>query len=288
MDKMDKEVDMFLDEADKQRLAGILSEAKKRYSPASLERLEEAFAIAVGSKQPVTPEDPARVGTGFFYPGLSAKPWHDTANFPMCAKLEQSWEAIREEMKNALEHRRGFQQYVLKGTDLQKDPNSGAPKEWKALYLKEHTEEFPENRLMCPETLKIIADELRVANYVYFSALDPGGHAGPYYASYSWTFNIQMGLIVPETCGVRVKDETRRWEEGKCLVFDASFAHEAWNKADSTMFILVITTYHPNLTDIEVSLLKRVNVDLAKAEDVKHDHVLREAEKELEGEKWWV
>src|ERR1044071_848747 len=174
MDKMDKEVDMFLDEADKQRLAGILSEAKKRYSPASLERLEEAFAIAVGSKQSVGTEDPAQAGISFFFPGLSAKPWHDTANFPMCAKLEQSWEAIREEMKNALEHRRGFQQFLRRGTDLQTGPDAGVPKEWKALYLKEHTEEFPENRLMCPETLKIVADEPRLENYVFFSALDPG------------------------------------------------------------------------------------------------------------------
>jgi len=30
---MDKEADMYLDEADKQKLAGVLSEAKKKYSP---------------------------------------------------------------------------------------------------------------------------------------------------------------------------------------------------------------------------------------------------------------
>jgi aspartyl/asparaginyl beta-hydroxylase (cupin superfamily) len=283
---------MHLDEADKQKLVGMLSEAKKRYGPASLERLEEAFAIAVGSKQPITPEDPARAGTGFFYPGLSAKPWHDTANFPMCAKLEQSWEAIREEMKNALEHRRGFQQFLRRGTDLQTGPDAGVPKEWKALYLKEHTEEFPENRLMCPETLKIVADEPRLENYVFFSALDPGGFIARHHATYNWVLNIHLGLIIPDTrpeiCGVRVKDQAKGWVEGKTHVFDSSFEHEAWNNADSTRFILIITTYHPELTDIEVSLLKRVNVDLAKAEDVKHDHVLREAEKELEGEKWWV
>jgi hypothetical protein len=34
-----------------------------------LERLEEAFAIAIGSKQPVTPEDPLQVATDFFFFG---------------------------------------------------------------------------------------------------------------------------------------------------------------------------------------------------------------------------
>jgi aspartate beta-hydroxylase len=280
---------MYLDEASRQKLTGALSEAKKKYAPAALERLEEAFAIAMGFKQPVAPEDPAQVGTGFFFPGLIAKPWHNNKDdFPICAKIEQSWEAIREELEYALDNRRGFQQYILKGGDQKKDPSYRAPKEWKALYLKEHTEEFPENRAMCPKTVKIIEDEPRVANYAYFSALAPGGHAGPYYATYNWTFNVQMGLIVPDNCGVRVKDETRRWEEGKCLIFDASFAHEAWNKADSTLFILVITTYHPDLTDIEVSLLKQVNLDLASQADAAHAKALKEGKKQLKGKKWWM
>jgi aspartyl/asparaginyl beta-hydroxylase (cupin superfamily) len=269
---------MYLDEADKQRLAGMLSEAKRKYNPAALERLEDAFAIAIGLKQAASTQDPAQAGTAFFLPGLLAKPWHNKEDFPLCAKLEQSWEAIRDELKDALGKRRGFQQYVLKGITQQK--------EWKALYLKEHREEFPENRAMCPETVKIIADEPRLANYAYFSALDPGGHIGPYYATYSWTFNIQMGLIVSDDCEVRVKDETRRWEEGKCLTFDASFEHEAWNRADSTTFVLIITTYHPDLTDIEVSLLKQVNRALAKA-DAAHALALKEGRKKLEGENWW-
>jgi len=279
---------MFLNEAGKQKLGVMFSEAKRKYSHAALERIEEAFAIAMGLKETVGYEDPGQAGTKFFFPGLDAKPWHNKEDFALCAQLEQSWEAIREEVNNALEQRCGFQQFVLKGTDPRKGPNSGTPKEWKALYLKEHSEEFPDNRAICPKTVKLIADEPRVANYIYFSALDPGGHIGPYYATYSWTFNIQMGLIVPDNCGVRVKDETRRWEEGKCLVFDASFEHEAWNSGDSTLFILLITTFHPSLTDIEVSLLKQINLDLATQADVAHAAVLKWGEKALHGQKWWA
>jgi aspartate beta-hydroxylase len=279
---------MFLDAGDKEKLAFMLAEAKKRHSPAALERVEEAFAIATGLKASVGHEDPGQAGIAFFFPGLTAKPWHHKEDFPMCARLEQSWEAIREEMINALQQRRGFQQFRLKETGEGKAPSSGTPREWKALYLKEHTEEFPENRAMCPETVKIVDDEPRVANYVYFSALDPGGHIGPYYATYSWTFNIQMGLVVPDNCGVRVKDETRRWEEGKCLVFDASFEHEAWNRGDSTLFILLITTFHHDLTDIEVSLLKQSNLGLVSQADVAHAAALKQGRKELDGQKWWT
>jgi Aspartyl/Asparaginyl beta-hydroxylase len=283
----DKEVDMYLNEAEKQKLATFLSEAKKKYNPAALERLEETFAIAIGSKQPVGPGDPSQEGTDFFFPGLAAKPWHNPGDFPIVAKLEQSWEAIRDELKYALDNKRGFQQYVRRGTDRQNDPNSEVPKEWKALYLKEGREEFPENRAMCPETVKIIADEPRVANYVMFSALDPGGHIAPHHATYNWTFNIHLGLVVPDDCALRVKDEARRWEEGKCLIFDASFEHEAWNRGDFTRFVLLITTYHPDLTDIEVSLLKQASMGLSKA-DVEHATVMKEGKKQLEDKKWWA
>jgi aspartyl/asparaginyl beta-hydroxylase (cupin superfamily) len=283
---------MYLDEADKQQLAGMLSDARKRYSPAELERIEEAFAIASGSKESVGHADPAQAGIAFFFPGLVAKPWHDKDLFPMCAKLEESWEAIKDELSNALDNRRGFQQFLRRGTDKQTAPDAGVPRQWKALYLKEHTEEFPENRAMCPETVNIVANEPRLENYVFFSALDPGGFIAPHHATYNWVFNIHLGLVVPDNrsdiCGLRVKNEVKGWEEGKCHVFDSSFEHEAWNKADSTRFILVITTYHPELTDIEVSLLKKVNTALAKEIDAVHDNELRESEKELEGTKWWM
>jgi aspartyl/asparaginyl beta-hydroxylase (cupin superfamily) len=285
---MDKEeADMYLNEADKQKLASVLSEAKGKYSRSALERLEEAFAIATGSKQPDSTGDPSQAGVNFFFPGLTAKPWHDPKDFPMIAKLEQSWGAIRDELKYALDNKRGFQHYIRRGDDQQNDPNSEVPKEWKALYLKEHTEEFPENRAMCPETVKIIASEPRVENYVIFSALNPGGHILPHHATYNWTFNIHLGLIVPDNCALRVKDETRRWEEGKCLVFDASFEHEAWNRGNFTRFVLLITTYHPDLTDIEISLLKQASLSLSKA-DVAHTIAMKEGKKQLEDKRWWV
>jgi aspartyl/asparaginyl beta-hydroxylase (cupin superfamily) len=97
-----------------------------------------------------------------------------------------------------------------------------------------------------------------------------------------------MGLIVPDDCGLRVGREIAKWEEGKCLVFDASFEHEAWNRGNSTLFTLVITTFHPDLTDLEVSFLKQVNLSLANSADAAHASKLKNEEKELWGKKWWV
>ena len=280
---------MYLNEVEKQKLATLLSKAKKKYKSSELERLEEAFAIAIGSKQPIRPEDPSQAGIDFFFPGLTAKPWHDPKNFPICTKLEQSWEAIRDELKDALNNRRGFQQFKRRAIDQKDDSISEESKERKAFYLKEHGAEFPENRTMCPKTVGIIEGEPKVASYAYFGALDPGGYIAPHRAQYNWVFTIHLGLIVPADCALRVgKVEPKGWEEGKCMVFDASFEHEAWNRGDFTRFIFLVTTWHPDLTDIEISLLKKVNLDLATQADFAHETALKQGEKELDGQKWWT
>lgn len=287
---------LYLSEADKQRLAALLGEARRRYTPSALERLEETFAIAIGAKQPVGAEDPSQEGTDFFFPGLpKPKPFHDPHDFPTCVKLEQAWETIRDELTSALDNRRGFQHYVRRYSDKQNDPDSDVPKEWKALYLKDHLQEFPENRAMCPETIRIIEQEPRVENYVFFSALDPGGHIAPHHSTYNWIFVMHLALIVPDPpkCVMRVGSEKRNWEEGKCLVFDASFEHEAWNSGDSTRFILLIDTFHPDLTEIELSLLKAANAYLSKAMDlseanVAHNIALERGKRELDGKRWWL
>ncbi len=48
-----------------------------------------------------------------------------------------------------------------------------------------------------------------------------------------------LGLIVPEGCGMRVDTETRNWTQGKCLRFNHTLEHEAWNKGNSTIVLLL-------------------------------------------------
>ena len=64
-----------------------------------------------------------------------------------------------------------------------------------------------------------------------------------------------LGIDVPDGCGLRVGGIERRWEEGRCVVFDDSFTHEAWNRSDQPRVVLVVDLWHPDLTDDEVVLL---------------------------------
>ncbi|MCB1614287.1 MAG: aspartyl/asparaginyl beta-hydroxylase domain-containing protein, partial [Xanthomonadales bacterium] len=50
----------------------------------------------------------------------------------------------------------------------------------------------------------------------------------------------------------------RGWEEGKLMIFDDSFEHEAWNDSDQTRVVLIFDTWNPNLDPVERQAFSRV------------------------------
>jgi beta-hydroxylase len=77
-----------------------------------------------------------------------------------------------------------------------------------------------------------------------FSILEPGKHIPPHRDPYDGVLRFHLGLIVPEprdTLAIRVADQVLHWEEGKALVFDDHFEHEAWNAG---LFSSVILAGH--------------------------------------------
>lgn len=48
-----------------------------------------------------------------------------------------------------------------------------------------------------------------------------------------------LGLIVPDGCGITVHGKTKKWAEGKCIVFDDTYVHEAWNYGNSERTVLL-------------------------------------------------
>ena len=59
---------------------------------------------------------------------------------------------------------------------------------------------------------------------------------------------LHLGLIVPEPremLGIRVKDEVYRWREGKVVIFDDAYEHEAWNRTQHTRVVLFVDFRKP-------------------------------------------
>jgi aspartate beta-hydroxylase len=50
------------------------------------------------------------------------------------------------------------------------------------------------------------------------------------------------------------------WQEGRVVVFDDTYEHEAWNRSRQTRVVLIFDLWNPYLTEVERAALSDVVV----------------------------
>ncbi len=188
----------------------------------------------------------ARMGV---YPGLTSTAFHDPSRLPGAIALEREYAAIRAEIEGLAAAEFQEEAEGLKGR--------GA---WDVFLFYERGKKNTENCSRCPTITRIIESTNTVrsmAGLLYVSKLSPGtdikAHRGPI----NLRLRCHLGIKVPEgDCGLKVGGETRKWQEGKCLVFDDSLEHEAWNHTKEPRVVLILDFWHPDLTPAEVAYLE--------------------------------
>lgn len=259
-------------------IEALLRTAKAQYGATAVERLE----LALAPTSPPSPRHPDQKDAGFVFPGIAQSAWLEPASVSVVEHVERNWEIILDEMWRVVSQRQGFQKYVAMGKD-----QSVIPSEWKAFYFKQGPLDCSANHAICPKTSQLIKRLPRVGENVFFSALNPGGIIKPHAAEWNLVVNVHLGLIVPNDCGIRVGSETRKWTPGKCLVFDASFEHEAWNRSDSTRFVLFLDVWHPDLTDTEVECLAKFDAAVFAEGRKRQAETAAAQRNRLDGQVWW-
>lgn len=79
------------------------------------------------------------------------------------------------------------------------------------------------------------------------SLLLPGTHLEPHRGELAGVLRLHLALRVPRgDCALRGGGQTRRWQPGRCLVFDDTLEHEAWNRGDGERVVLLVT-FRPEL-----------------------------------------
>jgi aspartyl/asparaginyl beta-hydroxylase (cupin superfamily) len=58
-------------------------------------------------------------------------------------------------------------------------------------------------------------------------------------------------LVAPPGCRIRVGAETRELGEGKAMIFDDSFEHEAWNDSNAVRAVLLFEIWRPEISEEE-------------------------------------
>jgi len=186
------------------------------------------------------------------YPGLESRPWHDPRDFPIAMYLERHFAAIRAEIL-ALDPDR--YQAVAEPVDQTGD--------WAVRFFYDRGRRVAETCDACPVTVKGLDpfSAMRTGpGLICVSRSRPQTHVAPHRGALNVRLRCHLGIVVPEgDCAIRVGDETRSWQEGRCMVLDDHFEHEAWNRTGHDRLVLLVDMWHPDLTPTEIRLLSGVH-----------------------------
>jgi aspartyl/asparaginyl beta-hydroxylase (cupin superfamily) len=206
----------------------------------SIQRVEEMLRTRV-------PRHPQQKGAKWIMPGLMSKAWREPSDLtklaPFLSLLESSHAAVKREIGAVLADRRPlepYEHYLVHQDD------------WKALYLFRNGAPVEQTRAWVPVTYELMKEASREwlcpLLEMHFSILEPGAVIPPHCDLWNFTINVHLAVDIPEGCTIRVGDEERTWEEGRCLVFDYSFLHQAWNRGSRPRVCLLMDLWSPEVT----------------------------------------
>ncbi len=168
--------------------------------------------------------------------------------FPWTAWVEQNWRDIRAEVDLLLQDRARIPTFHAVSPD-QYRISSG--EQWRSFFLWGMGYKVPTNCARCPKTTWVL-ESIPGLTTAFFSILAPGTHIPRHRGVTRRLLNCHLALIVPERpidgtagCRMMVENETVRWREGSCVVFDDTYPHEVWNDTAETRVVLLVQFKRP-------------------------------------------
>lgn len=201
--------------------------------------------------------DPLQRPAFSYCPKLDAKPFFERHQFPFLRALKDVKKPILEELKSVLAETNDLEPYVEIPDDREAQWHElNHSSKWSSYHLYKNGTRVAEHCARCPRTTEAIEALPLVrlqgqAPEIFFSILEPGTHIPPHFGLANYKLAVHLPLIVPEGCAIRAGDQTRQWAAGKCLIFDDSFEHEAWNRSDQLRVVLIFEIWHPDLSEVE-------------------------------------
>lgn len=240
-------------------LHGLLAELKARHGEAEMRRVEKALRGWLREFD-ATPSDPRQRPRFLFFPDLPNPAYHDPALQPWAPRLAQAFADIRAEALAVTQMERELPDFIAPPAGGAPDTyvdGDGPEPSWKAFFFYRHGHRIDENHARAPLTSAALEsiDLCRIRNEapeILFSVLRPGSHIKPHHGVSNVRLVMHLPLVVPPDCALRVVDHGDHvWQEGRLMMFDDTFLHEAWNRSDRTRLILLMDCWNPHLAPAE-------------------------------------
>tara|TARA_B100001971_G_scaffold84647_1_gene78142 strand:+ start:251053 stop:252048 length:996 start_codon:yes stop_codon:yes gene_type:complete len=109
-----------------------------------------------------------------------------------------------------------------------------------------------------PNTFAFVKKCEELGRLISFDLLlmEPGKKLFHHSDGFAFFDNWQLGLIIPNDCGLNVMGEKIMHEEGKSFLFNDSFNHYAWNGSEERRVIATAWVVHREWSEDEVHALK--------------------------------
>lgn len=168
------------------------------------------------------------------------KYFYDVEEFPELRIFEEYADVIRDEFLCVKEDMKGlwidtFPHYVDKRS----------VNKWKVYSFRFFGIDNPLNHALCPITSQLIKGCMDIISADY-SYLPPQTKILPHKGFTRMVLRVHLGLIIPKgDIGIRVGDMVRKWQDGRLMIFDDSFEHEAWNNTWEDRVVLMFDIVNP-------------------------------------------
>lgn len=168
-------------------------------------------------------------------------PFINTGNHPTIKKIENKFPIIKKEVEDYIN---GKFKLTASNPNAPKKDN---PQSWNNVYFTNYMLSYRIGKKYFPETYEILTQnkDLTLAG---ITTLKAGGRLMPHCGETNAIIRCHIGLKVPgklPDLGLKVKSESRSWEEGKAFAFNDAFVHEAWNNTSEDRFVLVFDIIKP-------------------------------------------
>ncbi len=250
----------------RERLFEVLHAARDVHGARSVDRVERAITAYLGEWHAMPPH--ARQRPKFFYfPDLPDAAYQDPYLHPWTRQLVDAWQLIRADAQALLTNDQDFVSFLglQPGQASQAYVGGSNPHAaWDAFFFYRHGQRIDANHAKCPTTSAVL-DSLelcRVGNQapeVCFSVIRPQSTIKAHHGVTNTRMVMHLPLIVPEHCALNLVDVgEHHWREGKPMMFDDTYLHEAWNRSEQPRLILLMDCWNPHLTVAERDAVKHL------------------------------